>query len=52
MDINLLVAIWKASWEVEDKSTTASIAYLQGKTLLYFLDIFVLVHKDVKRRLK
>lgn len=52
MDINLLGAIWKANWEVEDKNTTASIAYLQGKTLLYLLDLFDLVHRDVKRKLK
>lgn len=52
MDINLMGAIWKASWEVEDKSTTASIAYLQGKTLLYLLDLFDLAHRDVKRKLK
>lgn len=51
MDINLLGAIWKASREVEDKNTTASIAYLQDKTLLYLLDLFDLVHKDMKRRL-
>lgn len=52
MDIKLLGAIWKASREVEDRNTTASIAYLQGKTLLYLLDLFDLVHKDVKRKLK
>lgn len=39
MDINVLGAIWKASWGVEDKNTSACIAYPQGKPLLYLLDL-------------
>lgn len=39
MDINLLGGIWKESWGVEDKNTSARIAYPEGKPLLYLLDL-------------